>query len=280
MRTPGSWPEGPERAGTRGHEGAGTRGREGAGTRGREGAGFQGPEGAGTRGRDGEGFQGREGAARAQARRVVMAWRRRWVAATALAGAVALVGGCGSTTTAGTSTTAATPAAIPRQLLAEARPIGRGATFQPPATGPVIGRCRRRLGRRYGVHVEVFGANRVVIVPAGIGIRPPIRVSAGRIYSASCYGSLVTLEPTGLALVRPGSRLSLADLFRAWGEPLSAQRLASFKAPSGSRVSVFVDGQSWSGAPGEVRLSRHAEIVLEVGPHVPPHPSYTFPPGT
>ena len=26
--------------------------------------------------------------------------------------------------------------------------------------------------------------------------------------------------------------------------------------------------------------SRHAEIVLEVGPYVPPHRSYTFPPGT
>jgi len=29
-----------------------------------------------------------------------------------------------------------------------------------------------------------------------------------------------------------------------------------------------------------VPLTRHAEIVLEVGPHVPPHSSYMFPPGT
>jgi hypothetical protein len=29
-----------------------------------------------------------------------------------------------------------------------------------------------------------------------------------------------------------------------------------------------------------VPLTPHAEIVLEVGPHVPPHASYTFPPGT
>jgi hypothetical protein len=28
-----------------------------------------------------------------------------------------------------------------------------------------------------------------------------------------------------------------------------------------------------------VVLARHAEIVLEVGPHVPPHPAYHFPPG-
>jgi len=26
-------------------------------------------------------------------------------------------------------------------------------------------------------------------------------------------------------------------------------------------------------------LRRHAEIVLEIGPYVPPHARYTFPPG-
>jgi hypothetical protein len=210
----------------------------------------------------------------------LVAWSRIRVSGAAAVGAAALLGGCGSTTTRATSTAVASAPAIPSQLLAEARPIGRGATFQPPVTGPVIGPCRRRLGPRYGVHVEVFGANRVVIVPAGIGIRPPVHVSAGRISSAGCYGSLVTLEPTGLVLVRPGSRLSVADLFRAWGEPLSTRRLVSFKAPAGGRVSVFVDGRGRSGAPDEVPLARHAEIVLEVGPHVPPHSSYTFPPGT
>ena len=172
-----------------------------------------------------------------------------------------------------------TSSAIPRQLLSEARPIGEGPRFRPPATGPVIGRCGRRLGPRYGVHVEVFGANRVVILPAGIGLRLPIRLSGGRVSSAACYGSLVTLEPTGMVLVRPGSRLSLSDLFRAWGEPLSAGRVASFVAPGGGRVAVFVGGRRWSGAPGGVPLAPHAEIVLEVGPYVPPHSSYTFPPG-
>jgi hypothetical protein len=129
------------------------------------------------------------------------------------------------------------------------------------------------------VHVEVFGADRVVIVPAGIGTRPPRRVSAGRIVSAGCYGSVVTLEPTGVLLVRPGSRPLLSDLFRAWGVPLSMRKVASFRVPAGGRVAVFVGGRRWRGQPGGVPLSRHAEIVLEVGPYVPPHSSYTFPPG-
>ena len=136
------------------------------------------------------------------------------------------------------------------------------------------------LGPRVGVHVEVFAANRVVLVPAGIGTRPPRGFSAGRISSAGCYGELVTLDPTGLVLVRTGSRPLLGDLFRAWGEPLSARRLVSFSASKGARVVVFVDGQRWRGSPGSVPLAPHAEVVLEVGPYVPPHRSYTFPPGS
>ena len=51
-------------------------------------------------------------------------------------------------------------------------------------------------------------------------------------------------------------------------------------AVRGSQVVVFVDGRRWNGGPAAVPLTRHAEIVLEVGPHVPPHSSYAFPPGT
>lgn len=171
-------------------------------------------------------------------------------------------------------------AGVPRSLVLEARPIGRGPRFHPPATGPVIGPCRRALGPRVGVHVELFAANRVVLVAQGIGARPPLGFAAGRISSARCYGELVTIDPTGLVLLRPGSRATLAQLFRSWGQPLTPHRLASFSAAGGTQVSVFVDGRRRAGPPGQAPLLTHAEIVLEVGPHVPPHPSYTFPPGT
>jgi hypothetical protein len=193
--------------------------------------------------------------------------------AIALLGALlGLVAGCGS------SSHRAASARIPAALVREARPIGRGPRFHPPARGSVIGPCGGTLGPRRGVHVELFAANRVVIVAAGIGTRPPRRLSAGRISGARCYGTLVTLEPTGVVLVRPGTRLRLAELFRSWRQPLSARRLASFAADRGGGVSVFVDGRQWHGRPGQVPLTAHSEIVLEVGPHVPPHASYTFPP--
>jgi hypothetical protein len=204
-----------------------------------------------------------------------LAERPRRLAATAVTGAlVALVlGGCGAS-----ATSPPREQAIPAALIAQARPIGHGAAFHPPARGWVgtgSGACRAPLGRRVGVHVELFAANRVVLVAAGIGVRGPMTRSGGRITGARCYGDLVTLEPTGVVLIRPGARLTLAALFRGWGRPLSARRLLSFTGP----VTVFVDGRRRVGPPGDVPLTRHAEIVLEVGPHVPPHPAYHFPPG-
>ena len=169
---------------------------------------------------------------------------------------------------------------IPRQLLRQARPIGIGRRFHPPATGQVIAPCQRSLGRRFGVHVEVFAANRVVLLPAGIGTLPPRSWSGGRVTSAHCYGGLVTLDPTGVVYVRKGANLSLSALFRAWGQPLSRSRLTSFAARPGRGVVIFVDGRRWRGRPGSVPLARHAEIVAEVGPLVPPHASYVFPRGT
>jgi hypothetical protein len=203
---------------------------------------------------------------------------RRAAAGLLLIGAVA---GCGSSSSGTTAaTTATTPApSPPAALLAEARPIGRGIRFEPPVRGRPIGGCTRSLGPRDGVHVEVFGANRVVLIPAGVGVTGPVSFSAGRIARAGCYGDLVTLDPTGLVLIRPGVRLTLADLFRSWGQPLTAHRIASFTTGSGEAVRVFVDGRARPGPPASVPLGRHAEIVLEVGPYVPPHHTYTFPPG-
>jgi hypothetical protein len=193
------------------------------------------------------------------------------IAAAAAIGA--LVSACG--TAANT-----TNSAIPPALVREARPVGRGPQFRPPATGPVVGPCQHMLGPRSGVHVEVFAANRVVLIPAGIGTRPPRELSEGRISRARCYGALVTIDPTGVVLVGADDALTLAGLFHSWGQQLSRTRLVSFSAAPGRTVEVFVDGRRWAGAPGAVPLKRHAEIVLEVGPYVPPHSSYTFPPGT
>lgn len=128
------------------------------------------------------------------------------------------------------------------------------------------------------MHIELFALNRVVLVPAGIGTQAPLRYSAGQITKARCYGELVTLAPTGVVLVRANTKPRLAQLFESWGEPLSDHELASFPAAPHTQVRVFIDGRRREGPPGDVPLTDHAEIVLEVGPYVPPHSSFTFPP--
>ena len=149
-------------------------------------------------------------------------------------------------------------AGIPKDLLLEARPIGVGPSFHPAPAGPVAGRCARRLGPRSAAHVEVFAANRVVIVPAGIGVRAPLTLSAGRIAGARCYGALVTLEPTGVVLVRAHEPIPLSSLFRSWGQPLSPLRLGSFTASPGTHVAVFVERAALAGDAGE----RPARVAL------------------
>ncbi len=191
---------------------------------------------------------------------------------TALLGASLLLAGCGAS---GASTASVS---IPLKLLQEARTIGVGERFHPPADGPVLGACRPALGPRVEVHVELFAANHVMLIPPGIGAHRPLTVSEGRIVGARCYGELVTLDPTGVVYVRPGRALPLSDLFRSWGQPLGQTRLAQFPSAAGTHVAVFVDGHLRHGSPLDVPLTSHSEIVLEVGPHVPPHSSYTFPP--
>jgi hypothetical protein len=79
--------------------------------------------------------------------------------------------------------------------------------------------------------------------------------------------------PTGVVHIR--GRRTLGDLFRVWGRLLGPRRLLSFAG----RVSVFVGGRPFAGDPRRVPLTRHAQIVVEVGGHVAPHPSYLFPKG-
>jgi hypothetical protein len=208
------------------------------------------------------------------------AWRAAGMRRVALLFALALlVAGCGSRTPPAKRSHPPisghrTNGGIPQALLEQVRPIGRGPRFEPPVRGRVPGLCTPRLGHRLEAHVEVFGANRVVLLPAGIGTEPPRVTTDGRLTRARCFGNLVTLDPTGTVYFRAGVRLTLGDLFRAWGQTLGSRRIASF---SGSRVRVFVNGGAAAGSPRDIALMQRAEIVLEVGPRIPPHSRFSFP---
>ena len=159
-------------------------------------------------------------------------------------------------------------------------PIGVGAGFRiaaaPPAVlaGRPVGRfrCGRSDGPRVGVHIELFVRRQVLIVPAGVGVARPWRGHLAQLTPGGCTYPARTLEPTGVIEVSPGAGLTLGDVFRLWGQPLGPRRLAGFRG----RVLAFVDGRRRYGDPGGIPLTRHAQIVLEVGGYVPPHPRYLF----
>jgi hypothetical protein len=154
---------------------------------------------------------------------------------------------------------------IPASLLAGLRPDGRGPRFQPPVRGHPTGTCTAKRGARDEAHVELFAANRVVLIAAGVGTEPPRQQQDGRVTKARCYGNAVTLDPTGVVYFRPGA--TLQDLFKAWRQPLTPTQLASFRGT----VRAYVDGKR---QPLPKTLQQHEQIVLEVGPYVPPHKSY------
>ena len=163
-------------------------------------------------------------------------------------------------------------------------PIGPAPRWQPPslsravrAARPVLGmRCARDSARpRFGAHVEVFAERRVLVVAPGIGVAPPRRRSGAYVRGGRCSYPLRTREPTGVVEVEPGPERTLGDLFALWGQPLSRQRIASFRG----RVVAYVGGVRWRGDPRAIPLRRHAQIVVEIGGHVPPHRTYRFPPG-
>ncbi|GAC1439496.1 MAG: hypothetical protein NVSMB51_17470 [Solirubrobacteraceae bacterium] len=180
------------------------------------------------------------------------------VALVAVAGTVTACGGPGG------------PAYVQLDLSQTPHTVGPGAAFRPPlrARPPA---CRSVPGR-FSVHLELFADSHVVLIPAGIGIAPPLVRDGVYVRSGRCAAQALTHEPTGV--IETASGVTLGSFFRLWGRALGPRHLAGFgPAP----VSAFVNGARVTGDPARIRLGRHAEIVLEIGGYVPPHRSYRFP---
>jgi hypothetical protein len=140
-------------------------------------------------------------------------------------------------------------------------------------------RCGRASPRRYGAHLEVFANRRDVVIPAGIGIAPPRVRDGAYVKGGRCSYPLRTVEPTGLIEIDESIQPTVGELFDVWGQPLSRNRVLSFRAVPGKLVSAFVDGKQWRRNPRLIPLARHAAVVLEVGGYFPPTRRYSFPDG-
>jgi hypothetical protein len=151
-------------------------------------------------------------------------------------------------------------------------PIGAGPGYHPPpaAHGACVAApfvTARDRGPR--VHLELFAGGRVVIVPPAIGLRGP-QLVLGRVVKARCRTRVWTTDPTGVATFDAGA--TLGDLFVAWGRALEPGRLLGFHGS----VRVYVNGARRRIDPRALRLRDGDELVLEVGPYIPPHRRYRF----
>jgi len=146
-------------------------------------------------------------------------------------------------------------------------PIGPGPRYVPsavPRSGEPVGSLAcGRPGNTFRVHVELFAHRRVVVIPAGIGVAP------------GCVYPVRTETPTGVFEVARGAKLRLGDLFRIWGARLGPRTLVSFR--SHAPVRAYIGGKLFDGTPSSIPLTPGAQIVLELGGYVPPHPAYLFP---
>ncbi len=163
-------------------------------------------------------------------------------------------------------------------------PIGSGPQFRLPAASPAVVRaapvgrlaCLRTEPVRERAHVELYANRRVLLLPPGIGMAPPLRRHGPDVLTARCSYAIRTTDPTGVVEYLPSARPTLADLFAVWGQPLSARRVAGFRTRRGEAVSAWVGGRRWHGDVSGIPLTRNAEIVLELGGYVPPHRSFVY----
>jgi hypothetical protein len=151
-------------------------------------------------------------------------------------------------------------------------PIGVGPRFHPPAAPASVTAARPLGGLRCGAiarlqraHIEVFARRRVVIIPAGIGVS----------HARACTYAARTTAPTGVIEFDAAKQLTVGAFFRIWGQRLAPNRLLSFSGP----VRAYVGGRRWRAPVRSIPLRRHAEIVVEIGPYVPPHAKFLFGPG-
>ena len=125
---------------------------------------------------------------------------------------------------------------------------------------------------RVGASARTSSCLRILLLPAGIGMMPPLVRDGALVARARCSYDVRTRAPTGIVEVVPGRGVTIGDLFRVWGQPLARDRIAGFRG----RVRAYVAGSRRRGGVRAIPLRRYAQIALEVAGYVPPHRFFLF----
>ncbi len=132
------------------------------------------------------------------------------------------------------------------------------------------------------VHLSMFVDGKPKLLPAGIGIVPPVSVqrdSLGypHVFSGKCFYWMHTHSESGIIHVESPVKRSftLGAFFSEWGQSLSRQQLGPFHG----NVVVYLNGKRTNINPSDIKMRELLVVTLEVGkPQVPP-PGFTWPKG-
>lgn len=124
------------------------------------------------------------------------------------------------------------------------------------------------------VHLSLYVDGKQLAIPPGIGVKDPQK-SNGFVIAGSCFYWLHTHDATGILHVEPPTaiQVNLGQFFDIWGQPLSRTGVAGYNGA----VTVFVDGEEYTGDPGAIVFEAHKQIALEVGTPVVTPDFYLFP---
>jgi len=121
--------------------------------------------------------------------------------------------------------------------------------------------CDRMEGTVEHIHanLQIYDRGHSVTVPAGIGIPD----------GAGCLYWIHTHSADGFIHIESPVRkpFTLGEFFDIWGPDLSWTQAANAQAPSGKRLSIWVNGQAWHGRdPRSIVLADRETIVIQNGP--------------
>lgn len=160
----------------------------------------------------------------------------------------------------------------------EGIPLEEGQVLAPLSTAaqgaPVDGiTCdtNEQVAYHIHTHVSVFVNGALRPIPAGIGIVKPVpqQTKHGKFYSAShCYYWLHMHAQDGIIHIEAPSSATytLGQFFDIWNQQLTTNTVAS----AHGKVTVFVNGQRFTGNPRNITLKSHEDIQIDVGQVVSP----------
>ena len=152
-----------------------------------------------------------------------------------------------------------------------------GAATQAGAVNGITCDTSEQLLFHIHAHLAIYAGGKQELLPAGVGIGPPLGIENGFVVSGSCFSWLHTHDQTGVIHIEsPINRVyTTGDFFAVWGQPLAASQVG----PLHGTITAFLNGQPYTDDITTIPLDAHNLVQLDVGTPVVAAMPYDFPPG-